>query len=109
MKMNNKEGIEFTYVRGDMNGFMFDIDGAVSIHDISGVEICGNTIYSVDRNDEFKRCFVPTSGTNAGDEKMYWCSKDGATWFPCLNAFIGDETIDLHALKEFLKAYDKAD
>jgi hypothetical protein len=108
MKLNNNENIEFTYVRGYMNGFMFDIDGAVSIGDIEAIEIRGKELFRIDRNDEYKRCFVPTSGAGTATE-MNWCSKDGETWDVCIDAFIGDETIDLHALKELLKAYDTAD
>ncbi len=103
MELNNKN-VEFTYVRGPVSGFMFDIDGAVCMHDMDILKLRSAGIVSVDRNNEYKRCFVPTGGEGKkGEEYVNWCSKDGNEWFVCMTAFIGNDSINLYELRERLK------
>lgn len=94
--------IEMTYVKGTVDGFIFEIDGAVSLRDADIKKIPDDFLITRHKNDEYRYCLVPTSEQVNGIPNCCWCSKDGKEWFECVTAFIGNDSIDLFALQERL-------
>ena len=96
--MNNNKKIEFTYVNGDAEGFIFEIDAAVSMADAEIIKLKDDFTIQLDKNTEYKYCFVSVE-----ENGFNWCSKDGNEWFLCVSAFVDGEPIDLFELSEMLK------
>lgn len=94
--------IEMTYVKGTVDGFIFEIDGAVSLSDADIKKIPNDFLITLHKNDEYRYCLVPTAESVNGIHNLCWCSKDGKEWVTCVTAFIGNDSIDLIALQERL-------
>lgn len=94
--------IEMIYVKGTVTGYMFKVDSAVSMHDMDITLLREHEVISLNNNDEYKYCIVATERSAEVGEPICWCSKDAKEWFPCVTAFIGNDSIDLIALQERL-------
>lgn len=99
--MNDK--IEFTYVKGDIEGFIFEIDGAISMSDADIKKIPDDFLITLNKNDEYHYCFVPVKEHKKGINNVCWCSVDGKEWVTCVTAYIGEDSVDLYSLQEMLK------